>query len=302
MFNIQFFKQDEEQTAYKNKELEQALYSYEQNKIYWLNKNSIRASSIAQLDRLHEILNGYYKDIWGNYNIEDIQELSHYLKSIFIKKTIKAHTIDISDINGFSASKSPLNDFINMTHFVEQRCLKYFEVTEDYLEKNLAWKEIKIINQKHTSDHFRMHGWSDKLFLINDGGSHHLASAQYIASRLNTQVSITGRLDLISLDRTGLNNFLKIYSSILIPRSDFSYLYEKFDLSEYKILFYTSNFLPAESILLIYKHGELSDSLDAQLKSLFTDFNIELIKFYEYQKYNQRFQNYHSHINTLNDL
>ncbi|MCX3034211.1 hypothetical protein OFK41_08320 [Acinetobacter baumannii] len=286
------FRQDEEQMIDKNKELEQALYSYEVNKIYWLNKNSISANSIAHLNRLHELLDGYYKNIWGNYSREETQELSNTLKSIFVKKTINKHTIDISEINGFSSSKSPLNDFINMSHFVEKRCLKYFEVTHDELRRNLAWDEIRIISRENPSDYFRMCGWTDKLFLINDGGSHHLASAQYIAARLSEQVQLTARLDLIAFDHEGLNTFLKTYSSVLIPRSDFSFLYEKFDLSESKILFYTSRFLPSESILLFYKHNELSDSIDSQLKNLFTDFNIELLKFYEYQKYNERFIKY----------
>lgn len=292
MINIKALINNSEQSVHKNKELEQALYSYEANKIYWLNKNSIKCTGVAALHRLGELEKGYYKEILGNFNYDEIHELNTTLESICSKTTKIKYSIDISEINGFSASKSNLNDFINMTHFVETKCREYFKISPEELERNLAWDEVRIINRKNPSDYLRMYGWSDKLFLINEGGSHHLASAQYIASRLNTQVPLTGRLDLISLDRTGLNNFLKTYSSILIPRSDFSYLYGKFDLSECKILFYTSKFLPAESILMIYKHGDISDSLDAQLKSLFTDFNIELIKFYEYQKYNQRFNEY----------
>ncbi len=292
MLNIKNFIHDKEQITLKSNELEQALYSYEINKIYWLNKNSIKCTGVAELHRLGELEKGYYKEILGNFNYDEINELTKKLKSIFIKTTKTNYSLDISEINGFSASKSNLNEFINMTHFVEMKCLNYFKISHEELKRNLAWDEIRIISRESPSDYFRMYGWSDKLFLINDGGSHHLASAQYIASRLNTQVSLTARLDLIALDRTGLNNFLKTYSSILIPRSDFGYLQEKFDLSEYKVLFYTSKFLPAESVLLFYKHGEISDSLDAQLKSLFTDFNIELIKFYEYQKYNEKFNRY----------
>lgn len=294
MINIKNFICDKEQTTHKNKELEQALYSYEVNKIYWLNKNSIKTTGVAELHRLAELDSGYYKEIFGTFNNNEVNELAEKIKPIFKKTTKTKYSIDISEINGFSASKSNLNEFINMTHFVEVKCLNYFEISPEELKRNLAWDEIRIISRKDPSDYFRMYGWSDKLFLVNDGGSHHLASAQYIASRLNTQVPLTARLDLISLDHTGLNNFLKTYSSILLPRSDFCYLYEKFDLPEYKIFFYSSKFLPSESILLFYKHGELSDSLDAQLKSLFTDFNIELIKFYEYQKYNQRFKEYFS--------
>lgn len=292
MLNIKSFIQDKQNTNPNSKEIEQALYSYEANKIYWLNKNSIKTTGVAELHRLVELESGYYKEILGNFNHDEIHELNNKIDSIFTKITKANYSIDISEINGFSASKSNLNEFINMTHFVEMKCLKYFEISPEELKRNLAWDEIRIISRKYPSDYFRMYGWSDKLFLVNDGGSHHLASAQYIASRLNIQVPLTARLDLIALDRTGLNNFLKTYSSILIPHSDFSYLYEKFDLSECKILFYTSKFLPSESILMIYKHGDISDSLDSQLKSLFTDFNIELIKFYEYQKYNQRFKEY----------
>lgn len=274
--------------------LEDAIYQSEKNKPYWLNKNSIKQSSIARIHELNSLgKNSYHANIWKYGNSASyVNKLKDLLSDMFKVKKISNITIDISNVTGLSASKAPLEDYCTMQQFVEKECRKYFELTEDSLNKNLAHQEIRILHREKTSDHFKMYGWSDKLFLSNGGGSHHFASAQYIAKHLSINIPITGEMILHHLHEEGLLKFLKTFSSLLVPFSDFCFLNHKFKHSGQHFLFYQSPSLPAETVILFYKHVDLSCSIDSLLKDRFTDFNKELIKFYNLQKTNAQFQRY----------
>ena len=138
-----------------------------------------------------------------------------------------------------------------------------------------------------------MYGWSEKIFLVNSGGSHHFAAAQYIAKRLSIQVPISGRIELNYIDHDGLSVFIKKYSSILIPHTDFCFLDNLFDKSGLNVLFYRSkDVMPADTVMLFYKNGEIPGDIDSMLKNRFTDFNIELMKYYNLQNVNALFQSY----------
>ena len=274
--------------------LEQAIYETERNKCYWLNKNSISCSSVAKIQDLKGLgKDGYSSFVWQyGKSALDLNELKQALTNIFEVKKIPKITIDISEVGGLSASKSPIDDYCTMQQFVEKECLRFFELSEESLSKNLAHQEIRILHRENTSDHLRMYGWSDKLFLCNGGGSHHFASAQYIANKLSKNIPITGEMVLTYINEAGLSDFLKTYSSILIPYSDFCYLTQKFDLSGLSMVFYQSPCLPAETAILFYKHNDLPSSLDSLLKNRFTDFNTELVKFFNFQKTNTQFNDY----------
>lgn len=269
-------------------ELYQTIRDLEPNKAEWNNHNSIRSSSVAQIHRLHEIHNNPYSLRWtcGKF---DPKELMLLLRTMFRDERIGSVTVDISEITGLAASKSELQNFASMSHFVETNCRKYFEITPEYLKSNLAHSEVRIINRESTSDYLKIFGWSEKVYLINSGGSHHFASAQYIAKELNTLVPVTGRMDLIFLDREGINRFINKFSSLLIPQSDFAYILPMFQCSGLDCVFYSANFLPADTLLMFYEHQSLPSDMDSMLKSKFTDFNIELMKFFDIQKSNSAF-------------
>lgn len=274
-------------------ELQHALRNMENNKAFWNNQSSISASGIAAIHRLHELDRGYSVSCWkcGNPNIKELMLL---LRTMFGAKKISNVTIDISEISGFSASCSNLSDFVNMRQFVEANCRRYFDITTESLKKNLAHGEIRIINREKPTDYLKIYGWSEKMYLINSGGSHHLASAQYIAKELNELVPITGRMDLVFLDREGLNHFLKKFSSLLIPVSDFAYLSPLFKNSGLDCVFYKASYLPSEYLIMFYEHQALPMDIDSMMKSMYTDFNNELIKFYVMQQENSVFNKYNS--------
>jgi len=115
--------------------------------------------------------------------------------------THEAWTCDIQEIAGLSSSKSRLREFTSTDAMVEKNSREMIdEITSAKLEKNLAHDEIRILHREKTSDHFARFAWDGRLFLMNSGGSHHLAAAKYIAARLGVPVPLTAKLHTYSLD------------------------------------------------------------------------------------------------------
>lgn len=114
-------------------------------------------------------------------------------------ETIEDWSCDITEVYGFSASKSNLCQFASMDQMVEANSREMIdEITHEKLDRNLRHGEIRIIHRKNR-DYFVRHLWDDRVFLMNSGGSHHFAAAKYIASRLRQPVKLRGRLDVYSL-------------------------------------------------------------------------------------------------------
>lgn len=129
-----------------------------------------------------------------------------YLKHLSERTAIENWTCDISDVHGFCSSKSCLEDFESTDAMVERNSREMIdEISESKLLKNLAHDEIRIIHQKErTSDHFQRYEWDKRVFLMNDGGSHHFATAKYIARRLGQKVSLEGKLYQDRLNSTSI--------------------------------------------------------------------------------------------------
>lgn len=134
-------------------------------------------------------------DVWQSYDHH-----SANMESIMVEDSDDDWACDIRLVEGLSAPKSELKDFSTLDHMAESACLGLIEdVSPEGLAKNLAWSEIRIVNQKNTTDHFRHYAWDGRIHLINDGGSHHFAAARFLAGKLNAPVQLTGRLKDINL-------------------------------------------------------------------------------------------------------
>lgn len=260
-------------------------------KVYWLNGNSIRTSDVAELDALREIHpDGYSSTFWHNcITIDDFKQFKILIGNIIQSKKISTYTIDISEITGLSASKSPLEECASMTAFVEQYCRPYFDISEDELDRNLRHDEIRIISRDDPSDRFVIFGWKDGLYLSNSGGSHHLASAQYIAHHLKKPVSLKARLNIDFIDYDALLTFDQYYLSYLVSRSTFYDLFDAFENSDIKIIGYRSGSFPLDTFLIVLPKNIASNKLKEIFHRRLTSFNIELFKFYEIQRQNSTF-------------
>ena len=133
---------------------------------------------------------------------------------------------EIIEVDGFSNSKSDLKAFTSTDRMVETNSKNYIsEITQAKLTENLAHKEIRTIHAPGT-DYFSRHSWDCRLFLCNDGGSHHLAAAKYIAARLPQSVTLIGDLHEYSLNEAAISSLCRDYEIFVV--SDAEYIFPDF--------------------------------------------------------------------------
>jgi hypothetical protein len=128
---------------------------------------------------------------------------------------------DITAIHGFAASKSNLRAFISTDEMVEKNSPEMIDdISPKKLAHNLRHSEIRILNSPDTSDHFKRYLWDGRLWLVNDGGSHHTAAAKYIAARLSTSVKFTGKLYTYSLNPAAVASLRRDFEMFVISDED----------------------------------------------------------------------------------
>ena len=131
---------------------------------------------------------------------------------------------DISRVDGFSGSKSRLEDFTSTDDMVETNSIQMIDrIDDDKLAENLAHHEIRILHDPSTSDHFQYCAWDRRVFLMNSGGSHHLAAAKYLAVRLHRRVPIAGKLVSYSLNSTAIEALCRDFD-IFVFKDDAEHL------------------------------------------------------------------------------
>ena len=124
---------------------------------------------------------------------------------------------DIQDITGLSSSKSELTDFASLDAMIEANSREMIDaITEEKLRENLAHDEIRILHRDDPSDFFVRHLWDGRVFLINNGGSHHFAAARYIASRLGIPVPLCGKLHTYSINQIAVARLERDFDMFVI--------------------------------------------------------------------------------------
>jgi len=130
---------------------------------------------------------------------------------------IETWQCDIQDVVGLSASKSPLQDFESLDRMVETRSREMIEpITREKLSENLAWGEIRILNRKNSSDYFTRYSWDGRVFLMNDGGSHHFSAARYISSRLHVPVPLRARLYIYEVNENAVAGLKRDFEMFVV--------------------------------------------------------------------------------------
>ena len=117
-----------------------------------------------------------------------------------------------------SASKSPLEDFTDLDGFAEARCRGHLDdPSPDNIARNLAHGEVRIM-QPGRGDYFLFHGWDGRICLINSGGSHHFATARYLAGVARQPVELKGMLKGYLLNPAAVNALTEVYELFAITR------------------------------------------------------------------------------------
>ena len=125
---------------------------------------------------------------------------------------------DIRQVQVLSASKSPLEDFTDLDGFAEARCRGHLDdPSPDNIARNLAHGEVRIM-QPGRGDSFLFHGWDGRICLINSGGSHHFATARYLAGVARQPVELTGMLKGYLLNPAAVNALTEEYELFAITR------------------------------------------------------------------------------------
>lgn len=127
----------------------------------------------------------------------------HYeaaLENLVRRTTVEAWSCDLQDVHGFAQSKSDLVKFSSTDQMVTANSQEMIaDVSMTGLRKNLAHHEIRLLRERPT-DWLQVHQWDKRMFVVNDGGSHHLAAAKYIAGRMGVPVPLFAPLRYYWID------------------------------------------------------------------------------------------------------
>lgn len=129
------------------------------------------------------------------YNRYQHRQLTLEEFNLFVdKEVIKYWQCEIQEVEGLAASKSILENFSSLDEMVETNSKELiYPISHEQLQKNLKWFETRIFHE-NPSDYFVTHAWDKRIFLVNDGGSHHFAAARYLAKRLNEKIYLESKL------------------------------------------------------------------------------------------------------------
>lgn len=129
----------------------------------------------------------------------------------------KEWVCDISQVHGFSSSKSRLEEFASTDDLVARNSLELVsEISHEKLQANLRHREIRILHDPICSDHFVRRDWDGRVFLVNSGGSHHLAAAKYIARRLGVRVPLKAALHSYALNAAALASLRREFDLFVV--------------------------------------------------------------------------------------
>lgn len=135
---------------------------------------------------------------------------------------------DILDVHGFSESKAPLDEFMSTDDLIRARYPELIsDISADGLRKNLAHDQIRVIHRPG-SDHFERATWDGRLFLVNEGGSHHFSAAKFIAARIGEPVPLRARLRTLSLNESAVDAVREEFEVLVTP-SEPSFQNQLFD-------------------------------------------------------------------------
>lgn len=133
------------------------------------------------------------------------------------EELIPVFNLDVTEIGGISASKSQQHDIVDIDEFPMVRCKDLAEpITVDHLKKNMDHGEIRLHDMRFTD-----FTWTTRrVYWINAGGSHHLASARHQAIRLNIPVPLRGKMTRLKVNAECIRRLRSQWDMYLIPKDE----------------------------------------------------------------------------------
>lgn len=144
------------------------------------------------------ILSGWRRE---GSRYSDFRVAGPALNNLVKKIVVDDWRCDLQDLHGFANSKSDLRTFVSTDEMVVSNSQEMIDdVSMAGLLANLAHDEIRVTGARPGSDWLQVTQWDGRMFVVNDGGSHHLAAAKYIAARIQAPVTLSAPLHYHSLD------------------------------------------------------------------------------------------------------
>lgn len=175
-------------------------------------------------------LEGRYKQIF-----KECEEL----KRIGSKAVSENWKTDILAVEGLAASKSNLKEFTSLDAMVKKNSQEMINpVTKKKFCENIGYSEIRIIHQEVSYDYFSTYLWDARLFLNNNGGSHHFAAARYIARKLDIPYELTGQLRVYKISSGEAQTLQEVFEMIALPNIDKNWMLFHEAMESFKSLYY----------------------------------------------------------------
>jgi hypothetical protein len=138
------------------------------------------------------------------------------LSNLVRRTEVERWACDLQDIHGFAASKSKLEIFSSTDEMVQTNSPEMIQdISAAGLRQNLAHDEIRLLRDVPT-DWLEVHQWDRRMYVVNDGGSHHLAAAKYIAARIEAPVPLIAPLRYYSFDEAAVALLRATYDVYLV--------------------------------------------------------------------------------------
>ena len=191
---------------------------------------------------------------------------------------------DMRQISALGASKSNLKDFETFGDMVQQNSKDLVgSISISMIEKNLSHYQIRIFNSD-SGDYLVTNSWTNRISLINSGGSHHFAAAHYLATQLNYPIPLTCTMYKYTLDSQAILNLCTEFDVYVInnERNELNIFHDY--MSKYSITYYYRElplplknsyalFLPKKEIL----SNKVSNLLRATGHYYLNDYFLQLI-------------------------
>lgn len=135
-----------------------------------------------------------------------------------ISTTMEDFAFDITEIDGIGRGKSSGKYFPTVQAFgLDFTEYKKTEVSANGLAKMLAHGEVRLIHSPG-AEQLGVQMWDGRLFLHNDGGSHHLAGAAYISRTCSIPVQIQSKLIITALNVAAVDWLLSAFVPLAIHK------------------------------------------------------------------------------------
>jgi len=232
--------------------------------------------NIYRWDRLSCYASYWY---WNVDHLSNRLVNFYELKNVFRSEDQESLTICLDQITMLSASKGDLRNAKDLEDFSLREEPKRIpswldDISDEQLQRMMSHREIRISNnvatiKQSTSDRLATFSWQKGYALLNNGGSHHLAAAKFIAKRLSKEkeVRLTGSHTHYFLSLFNIRSLNNEYDLYLVPKNNTIYS----SLIEYARATKASfGFISTESvaniqgeIVFVLKQSVIGDELSA---------------------------------------